>query len=357
MSYTAEEKGLVWLCSLSGFEPRERIALLRAAKDPALLLRDLEKIAPSVIREERKGVYNGRGPERRLEETERFLDEMDEKGQFALFPMSEDFPKSLSAADPPLVLFGRGNRALLKERRFCIVGSRNTPPWAVKAGEKIARRLAEKFVIVTGLAEGGDRAAIDGALPTGRIISVLPCGLDECYPAAHFGVKEEIARKGLLLSEVPPKEKAAKYSFHARNRILAGLSEGVLLLSAGARSGALITADFALEYGRDVFAIPYNPNVAQGVGCNELIKRGACLTTDEGDILREFGMELPPVGEEKLTPDESRVINLLRESGELHAATLAEKLGKQIYEIAALLASLELKGLVVKSGGNMFGAT
>ena len=187
---------------------------------------------------------------------------------------------------------------------------------------------------MTGLAEGGDLSAVRGALPCGKIVSVLPCGLDECYPAAHASVKEEIVRSGLLLSEYPFREKTRKYSFHARNRILAGLCKGVLVLSAGEKSGALITANTALEYGRDVFAVPYNPGIAQGIGCNGIVPQ-----------------------EEKtvpLAPEEERLYGILREEGELHTAVLAERAGLPVYETAAVLSALELKGLVVKAGGNRY---
>ena len=250
---------------------------------------------------------------------------------------------------------GAGKRELLKEELFCIVGSRVTPPWAEKFGMEIARDLTRKFAVVTGLAEGGDLAAVHGALPCGKLISVLPCGLDECYPAAHASVKEEIRRTGLLLSEVPFREKARKYSFHARNRILAGLCKGVLVLSAGEKSGALITANTALEYGRDVFAVPYNPVVAQGAGCNELLKKGAYVCTCTQDIFDCYGI-LPETKKPlSLSPEEEKLYSILHAEGELHAAVLAARAGMPVYEIAAVLSALELKGLVVKAGGNRYG--
>ena len=429
---TREELGIVWLCGCTELDKRECAALLRAAGSPARLLDDYEKIVPSVIRSPKSGLYKERGL--RLDGVEKLLRELERESVFPITVLDEDYPEALkNIASPPLLLYGKGNRALLKERKFCIVGSRVTPPWAESLGRAISAELSSRFCIVTGLAEGGDSAAIagalpfknlisvlpcgifgcypashaglkeqiaksglllseyppdegvkkysfhernrllaglaeggdsaaiQGALPAGKVISVLPCGLKECYPASHAGLKERIAGSGLLLSEYPLGEPVKKYSFHERNRLLAGLSEGVLVLSAGAKSGALITANCAAEFGRDVFALPYRPNEARGAGCNDLIKKGASLVTETEDILSFYGLEEAPVREEgteekgpSLTPEEARVYEVLRDGGELHTSVLAEKAGLRVFEVAAVLSSLELKGLAVKAGGNRY---
>ncbi len=353
MDYSADERALIWLCVCTPLERRERAALLRLAPSPAELFLRFGEFSAKLTELRGNGVYNGGSLDERSSRLEAELKDAGRKGRFFITPMSEDYPESLKAADPPLVLNGEGRRELLGRRTFCIVGSRITPPWAEEHGRRIAEALSERFAIVTGLAEGGDSAAIRGALG-GGIISVLPCGLDECYPAAHASLKAEIAKRGLLLSECAPKERVRKGSFHARNRILAGLAEGVLVISAGEKSGALITADLALEYGRDVFAFPYSLGAAQGAGCNELIKKGAYLVTSEEDILSVYGIEAKPKRETALTEQESRLLSLLRGGEELHAAALAERAGMKIFEVTAVLSALELKGLAVKAGGNRY---
>lgn len=291
------------------------------------------------------------------EETDKLFAELEKKNYFAVTLASSDYPEALKATDePPLVLLGAGNRALLKKRKFCIVGSRKTPNWAASAAKQISEDLSGNFVTVTGLAEGGDKAAIDGALKSGNLISVLPCGLDQCYPSAHYSLKEKIKESGLLLSECPLKERVRKYSFHERNRILAGLSEGVLVVSAGEKSGTSITAGRALDYGRDVFALPYNVGVKQGEGCNELIKKGAALVTGSEDILSFYGFEKRAKAQVQLTEEEERVLKVLQEAGELHTAVIAERTGLKIYEATAALSSLEMKNLAVKAGGNRYSA-
>ena len=294
-------------------------------------------------------------PNKRMQEAEKLFARLDDKGYFALSVMSDDYPEPLRHIDePPLVLFCAGNRELLKKRKFCIVGSRLTPSWAEALTKRIAGELSKHFVIVTGLAEGGDLAAIEGAKESGNLISVLPCGLDECYPAAHHTYKKSVKERGLLISEYPLDEKVRTYSFHARNRILAGLSEGVLVVSAGKRSGTSITAGKALDYGRDVFAFPYNAGAGQGAGCNELLKKGAQLVTDAEDVLSFYGFDKSEAELPDLSEEEERVLAVLRAEGELHTAVIAERAGLKVYEAAAALSSLEMKNLAVKAGGNRY---
>lgn len=353
----AEEKSLIWLCACTDLDYRARFLLLKTAKSAKNLFDAFETILPAVIKE---GDIRRRGAlllAERERQAETLLASFREKGYFAVTVFSDDYPESLKALpDPPLVLFGAGNRELLRRKKFAVVGSRITPPHAEKLCKTVAACLSERFVIVTGLAEGGDLSAARGALASGNLICVLPNGLDECYPAAHASLKEEIRQKGLLLTEYPPAEQVKKYNFYARNRILAGLSEGVLVVSAGAKSGALITANRALEYGRDVFAFPYNPGVAQGAGCNGLIKNGAYLCTEAEDILFCYGYTAAERQKIALTDEEQKLLDVLRGAGELHTSVAAERAGMKVYEAAATLSALELKGLAVKAGGNRYAA-
>ena len=154
MEYSRAERAILWLCAKSGYDERTRAALLRAAGDPARLLSDFEKISASVIQDGQKRVYKGDRATRERE-ADALCAELSEKGYFAVTAASEDYPAALRYAyDPPLVLYGAGNRSLLSERKFCIVGSRILPPWAEKTGRKISEELSRKFTVVTGFAEG-----------------------------------------------------------------------------------------------------------------------------------------------------------------------------------------------------------
>ena len=334
--------------------PERLLGALSRALSSELCAADAQKNCLPVIERAVKRVYKDETPPS-AREREAAVARMEEAGIFAVTLLSADYPAALAAIpDPPPVLYGMGNRALLQRRKFCIVGSRILPAWAEKTGRTIAEALSRRFAVVTGFAEGGDRAAIDGAIASGSLICVLPTGVDIAYPAAHTALRREVAKRGLLLSEAAPGAKAQKFSFYARNRILAGLSEGVLVLAAGERSGTLITAHRALDYGREVFALPHNVGAAQGVGCNEMIKAGAWLCTSAKDVFAAFGMETEESPAAVLSEREQRLLSVLRETGGQHIAVLAERAGIPVFEASAVLSSLEMKGLVVRAGGNRY---
>ncbi len=347
MEYSDGERGYLWLCGCTDHDYRTRISLLRAGAPEDFL----------TCADERYIALGAKFPpkEERKRELQNFLESLDEAEIFAVTLLSEEYPEPLKHINqPPLVLYGKGRRELLSRPKFCIVGSRIIPPWAAKLGKGIAEELSARFAIVTGLAEGGDLAAIEGALSSGNLISVLPCGLTECYPAAHANLKARIAEQGLLLSELLPGEPAKKYSFHARNRLLAGLSEGVLVLSAAKRSGTLITASCALDFGRDLFALPHNVGALQGEGCNDLIKRGAYLVTEASDILSVYGFTSTKRQKIELSDEEREVVFVLRDYGEMHLAEIASRLHRPVAVVSAVLSSLEIKGVAVKAGANRY---
>lgn len=348
MTYNAEERAYLWLCACTDTEYRERASLLRAAGAPSALFEQAERYLPAKTAKTR---------EEREREVDRFLAMLERKGYFAVTLLSDDYPEMLRhISTPPFVLYGAGRRELLQKKMFCIVGSRITPPWAEKMARSLSEAVSRHFAVVTGLAEGGDSAAIAGAISSGNLICVLPCGLDNCYPAAHEQLKERVRRAGLLLSEFLPSETTKKYSFHARNRILAGMCEGTLVVSAAKRSGALITANVAIEYCRNVYALPYSVGVAAGEGCNNLIKMGAYLVTEAEDILACYGKKPVAKAEVSFTEEERRILSVLRQNGELHLVKIAEEVGIRPFEVSAILSALEIKGVIVKSGGNKYAA-
>lgn len=282
------------------------------------------------------------------------LQKYTEKGITCIAFSSPLYPEELrQIPEPPLVLYAKGDCGLLRGRRFAIVGSRRTPPAIMKLTERFSSELAAHFVIVTGLAEGGDAAAALGALESGRLISVLAYGFDYVYPECNRNILAEAERRGLVLTEYLPDEKPRPYLFPARNRIIAGLCEGVLVVSGGAKSGTRITADYAYEYGKDVFAFPYAIGAAAGEGCNALIKDYAKLTDNLVDILSAFGINLTEAREVELSDAERAVFAVLRE-GEAHVAQIAERSGLKVYELPAILTALQMKKLIAPCGGNRY---
>lgn len=206
----------------------------------------------------------------------------------------DDYPKLLKTiADPPPVLFINGNRALLSEAQLAIVGSRNASKLGVEIAFKFAAELSKfKLVITSGLALGIDAGSHKGAMYANResTIAVLGHGLDIIYPKKHLSLAEQIiSNNGAIISEFPLGVQPLGINFPRRNRIISGLSLGTLVIEASVNSGSLITADYAIEQGREVFAIPgsiYDQNVK---GCHKLIKQGAKLVENSQEIVEDLG--------------------------------------------------------------------
>jgi len=200
------------------------------------------------------------------------------------------FPPLLAALDPPPPLvWALGDAGLLHGRSVAVVGARN----ASAAGQRFARGLAQDlgragFMVVSGLARGVDGAAHEGSLETGTI-AVLGGGPDDIYPPEHAGLHQRIAGRGCIVSESPPGYRAQARDFPRRNRLVSGLSLGVVVVEAELRSGSLITARLAAEQGREVFAVPGSPLDARAKGTNDLIRQGATLCESAEDVIRALG--------------------------------------------------------------------
>ncbi|MBQ7912558.1 MAG: DNA-protecting protein DprA [Clostridia bacterium] len=274
----------------------------------------------------------------------------------ALSKTDGDYPQEWRyMPDAPQTVYALGNIALLKERKLTVVGSRTTTANALKLGEKIVAELTAHFVIVTGTADGGDSAAAEGALQSGRVIALLAGGFS-ALPQGNLPLLEKIAKHGLLLSPYEFDTPVRSFSYEYRNKLLAALGEGAFVLGAGAKSGALITAKYAEKYQKKIFAFPYPPNSAAGEGCNALIKRGACLVEESADVLSKFGIDTSkPKAALELTAEENKLYEALKELCEGHISELSAKSGVPVFKARAVLSALEIKGLAVSVGGNRYG--
>lgn len=266
------------------------------------------------------------------------------------------YPRALlQISDPPCVLYVRGNPQLLEPPGLAIVGSRNASPSGVQTAEAFSRVLADGGItIVSGLALGIDAAAHRGALAAkGTTIAVIGTGADRIYPARNRDLALAIAAQGAIVSEFPLGTPALAANFPRRNRLISGLTRGVLVVEAAPQSGSLITARLAAEQGREVFAVPGSIHSPLSRGCHQLIKQGAKLVETATDILEEFGLQTfsPPATNESegnnplplgLTHDPCSFDDLLRRTG-LSADTLA-----------ARLLELELAGDVACLPGNRY---
>jgi DNA processing protein len=226
----------------------------------------------------------------RLEDIEAEIALAAAQGARLLHPGGEGYPAALATIpDPPTVLWARGDVALAAGPCIAVVGARNASANGLRMAARLARELGEAGrVIVSGLARGIDRAAHEAALATGTI-AVLAGGVDVIYPPQNAALAAEIAARGLLLSEAPMGEQPTARHFPRRNRIVSGLSDGVVLVEAAARSGSLITARMALEQGREAMAVPGSPLDARTEGCNALIREGAALIRDGADVIEALG--------------------------------------------------------------------
>jgi DNA processing protein len=245
--------------------------------------------------------------------------------------LDDNYPLLLrQITDPPIVLYLRGKLHKTDSLSLAVVGSRKSSQYGLKMSKKISFELAERgLTIVSGLARGIDTGAHQGALRAkGRTIAILGSGLCRIYPPENRELYEKIQLSGAVISEFALNQPPYRYNFPRRNRIISGLSLGVTVIEAREKSGSLITANMALEQGRDVFALPHRPGFPSSCGTNKLIKQGAVLIQDSEDIINE------------LNPEIKKYLQCNRKSGTI--SQCADKLAKekQSKEIQALICNL-----------------
>lgn len=277
-------------------------------------------------------------------------------GTFLLTLLDEDYPSALSQiAAPPPLLFGLGRRALLTQAKFAIVGSRRAQVLACKTAQEFAALLAAQgYTIVSGLASGIDSAAHSGALKhPASSIAIIGTGIDRVYPASNVALAQRLAQEGLILSEFPLGTKPLAHHFPQRNRIIAGLTCGCLVVEASIDSGSLITARLAAEAGREVMAIPGSIHHPHSRGCHQLIKAGAKLVETIEDILDEIGT-LTPLSPAKLQPTEESDLTRALGVEPVTIDQLVVKLGLTSSTLYAMLLQLELEGQVASLPGGRF---
>lgn len=285
---------------------------------------------------------------------------------------SSDYPESLKQIDsPPILLYSKGD--LKEDDKFsvAIVGSRLMTEYGKRVAEKIASELASYgLTIVSGMARGIDTASHKGALKAGgRSIAVLGCGIDRPYPYENTELLKSLSKSGCVLSEFPLGTPPNKENFPRRNRIISGLSLGVVVVEASRESGSLITVNYALEQNKEVFAVPGNITSKVSQGTNELIKKGAKPVLDVKDILEELHPHLMafkkyatkslsakgaiPAQAVEMTDDEKKVFAVLGNEP-FHIDNIARNLGLPSHKLLGILLNLEIKGIVRQTEGKNF---
>lgn len=395
----------IWLGSLPGVSSAAAAKLLEKLGDP-------EKIFFSGQSE-----YEAAGVDKRacealmnksLGRVYEILDSCEAAGITPVAMGDASYPQRLKAIyDPPAVLYVRGSALNLDAAAVAVVGTRSCTPYGVKSAEKMGYELArEGCIVVSGLAKGIDSAAARGALRAGgTVVGVVGSGPDIAYPAENARLFDDVAKSGGIISEYPPKTPVKGGHFPARNRIISGVSLGVVVIEAPRKSGSLITAALALEQGRDVFVVPANVDSPASQGSNLLIREGAVPVFSGKDVADEYrglfpetmknarenagldkkqekrllAEELPKKREKlraskkvidkncggdydlkkpspPLSPEETAICEILKQ-GRLHANDIIEQSGLPAGQVMATLTMLEIKGTAIQEKGKFFRLT
>jgi DNA processing protein len=312
-----------------------------------------------------------------LEEAEKEIEEAAKAGCQLVSCGSTAYPPLLrQIPDPPLFLYVKGNVQALAGHCLAMVGSRRPSAYGLQVARRLARDLAERnLVIVSGMARGIDSAAHHGALEAnGKTVAVQGRGMDDIYPKENKRLAEKIVESGAVISEFPLGTGPTPENFPIRNRVISGLSLGVLVVEASEYSGSLITARLAAEHNREVFAAPGNITTAQSFGPNHLIKQGAKLVGEWMDVVEEFPpevrMQLLPSGEasddgrgaedsgrlfeESLTPEQKKVFEALRVDEALFVDAILGLVPLPQAQVLQVLLELEMNGLVRQLPGKNF---
>ncbi len=295
---------------------------------------------------------------RRSTETQQRINACRADGVTTLACTAPDFPASLKElAHMPPVLFVRGEVLARDRQAIALVGTRRPSVYGRQVAEKLGRELAASGVtVVSGLARGIDTCAHKGALAAGgRTFAVLGCGIDVCYPSENRQLQESICDHGAVLSEFPPGTEPMAMNFPKRNRVVSGLSQAVVAVEAGEKSGVLNTVAWAVDQGRDIYAVPGNLTSPQSTGTNRLIQQGARPVWSVDDILSDLGVKARAVerAQVKVSAEEKTVLEFL--TGEpRHIDDICDKLGIPVSALLSLLLQLELKGLVRQMPGKVF---
>ena len=355
--YSTEELLLIWADSFGGLEYKHKKTVSERLSVNGNVKEDLLSLKDTLGAEIGEECFNSILASAENDYLRSIIGELSKKGIKAVTLKSDGYPERLAETEfAPLVLYCMGDESLLREETFSVVGSRKSLPVSLAIARDFTAELKKSgFIPVTGTAEGVDEAVLRSALETdGKVISVVAGGFDHIYPSSNAELIKQVAKTGLVISEHREHVKPMPYFFPVRNRIIAGISQGTLIVNGRIKSGTMHTAEYCIEYGRDLFAIPYTPGTESGAGTNELIRRGATLTETPSDILSYYGKKTESPAPVTLTEEEKRITEVLKQ-GCLHIEKIAEKTGKTVFELSPVLTVLEMNGIIYKDGINTFG--
>lgn len=346
-----------WLCSMENLSPVKKTRLLRLYTSPERLYNIEEKQLSALdflTDREKKQFLDSRNEEKGFRTT---YEQMERQGIRLVTLIDQEYPdRLLHIYGAPCGLYVKGRLPAPREKSAAIVGARGCSPYGREMAGQTGRKLAEAGIqVISGMAAGIDGAAQWGALETGTAFAVLGCGVDQCYPISNFPLYERLAAEGGLLSEFPPGAKPLPWHFPQRNRLISGLADLVAVIEARKKSGSLITAEHALDQGKDVFALPGRVTDPLSEGCHQLIKNGAGLLSAPEDILEILAPQWKnPLKKRKeiengLVLNEKKVYSCLDYQAR-SLEELVEQTGLSVKETAQALVQLEIRGLARRAG-------
>ncbi|MEQ8169996.1 MAG: DNA-processing protein DprA [Candidatus Eremiobacterota bacterium] len=299
--------------------------------------------------------------DRLFKEAEEEIEKTTKKGISIISLSDKSYPSLLKEIpDPPLVLYVKGNLTDKDRNSVAVIGTRTPDSYGKSVAFDMCKKLATfNFTVVSGMARGIDTIAHRGALNAhGRTIAVIGCGLDIAYPPENYELMDMIAANGAVISEFPLGTEPLSCNFPKRNRIISGLSRGILVVQAREKSGTFHTVNSALEQGREVFAIPGSIDKELSRGTHRLIKEGAKLVEDIGDITGELipmeGFPLPEKPPEPVLSEDEKKIYLYINMEGTHIDEIIRKTSMETGRVSSVLSILELKNLIIRREGNFF---
>lgn len=360
-----EEKGYwYWLSKVEEAGPAARKKLFHCFHSPREVFmageRALSKIE-GLDEKTRKALLS----EKYRKGIEEEFHKLKDRDIYFLTKEEEAFPEKLrEIPDAPDFLFFRGWLPEEDIPAVAIIGARECSAYGKAIAEELAGELAGAGInIISGMARGIDGYAQRAAVRYGKSYAVLGSGVDICYPLENFTLYEQLGQKGGIISEYPPKTPGTPWHFPMRNRIISGLSDGIVVVEARKKSGTLITVEYALEQGRDVFAVPGRLKEKLSEGCNELIRQGACLVSGSGDIIEELlrhypGTEKRREGEKNnfLLEEQEKIVYAYLGFEPKHIEELIRETALSLPELMKILFSLETKGMIRSPAGNYYTA-
>ena len=347
-------KALLALAYIDELSYKKKQTLLDSVDEPSVLPNE-KSIVRKVLGEAQAEEFF-----KKYSDIDNIIATLEGKGYHWLSYLDGDYPNALrEIEDRPIVLFVHGSVSALSSDCIGVVGSRRLSRYGEKVAEDFSREFARAgLTVVSGFARGADCVAHKACIANGSpTVAVFGCGLDVCYPAEHRGMIDGIIMNGgAIVSEYPLGTKPLQYHFPERNRIISGMSRATFLAQAAKKSGSLITVRYAIEQGRDVFAVPGNIYAAENEGANELLREiPAALAICPDDVLDALHVKRATVEKQavELSLSESQIVDALHD-GELHFEDLLSVTELSVSELTNALFNLELNGLIQNTGGNYY---